>query len=198
MGTRSLTRWYEEAGKDGVAKEIVCMYRQFDGYPKWHGQALFEFLQPIVMVNGIGVGDTRVMANGAGCLAMQGIAYFKIEDSIGKVQLAKILSKTGVGGKRDTKVPVLSSGSFYLYPAGSTDCGQEYEYEVRPGAGPGDPIRVVVLRPAWVEHDWSKPTGKNGKHKVKKRHPVKVLFDGTVEEMGKWLADGAQSDNDEN
>jgi len=58
MGTRSLTYVY-----DGE-KPIVCMYRQFDGYPTGHGAELAEFLT---------VGEN----NGMGCLAAQMIAHFK-------------------------------------------------------------------------------------------------------------------------
>ena len=83
MGTRSLTRVYNEN-----SQALFNLYRQYDGYPSGHGSQLFEFLKGKV-------------ANGAGCLAAQLIAYFK----------------TGTGG-------------FYLEPIGARDCGQEYEYEI--------------------------------------------------------------------
>lgn len=50
MGTRSLTFVYDEDGE-----KIVNMYRQMDGYPSGHGLELAEFLEPITMVNGIGM-----------------------------------------------------------------------------------------------------------------------------------------------
>ena len=96
MGTRSLTIF-----NDGGEREIVVMYRQMDGYLEGHGVDLAEFLSPFIVVNGIGVGDNRVIANGMSCLAAQAIAHFK----------------TGVG-------------SIYLYPAGTRDAGEEYIYYV--------------------------------------------------------------------
>lgn len=74
MGTRSLTYVF-----DGE-EPIVCMYRQFDGYPSGHGKDLAEFLKPIEIVNGLRPGsDNKTIANGAGCLAAQMIAQFKNE-----------------------------------------------------------------------------------------------------------------------
>ena len=96
MGTRSLTFVYEDTQK------VLCMYRQFDGYPSGHGRELATFLNGFVdVVNGIRIGDTRKIANGMGCLAAQLVANFK----------------AGVGG-------------FYLYPTSTKDAGQEYEYHV--------------------------------------------------------------------
>ena len=70
MGTRSLTYVYDED-----ARPLICMYRQMDGYPEGHGQELFDFLDGVPMVNGIGE-NTRVF-NGAGCMAAQLVAHFK-------------------------------------------------------------------------------------------------------------------------
>jgi hypothetical protein len=96
MGTRSLTFVYDDTQK------IVCMYRQFDGYPSGHGRELATFLNGFVdVVNGIRIGDTRKIANGMGCLAAQLITNFKTE-----------------------------AGGFYLYPTSTKDAGQEYEYHV--------------------------------------------------------------------
>ena len=101
MGTRSLTFVYD---KDG--KKLINMYRQYDGYPSGHGKDLAEFLEPIVMTNGIGMTEA-VIANGPGCLAAQLVAHFK----------------DGPGG-------------IYLEPTTATSCGQDYEYHIRPhGAG---------------------------------------------------------------
>jgi hypothetical protein len=81
MGTRSLTIFRDEKGKD-----IVVMYRQMDGYPKGgHGQELAEFLKDFTMVNGISYNETRKIANGMGCLAAQVIAHFK--DGAGGIYL---------------------------------------------------------------------------------------------------------------
>jgi hypothetical protein len=70
MGTRSLTYVY-----DGDTP-IVCMYRQFDGYPTGHGAELAEFLSEGKIVNGLGSDNGKVF-NGMGCLAAQMIAHFK-------------------------------------------------------------------------------------------------------------------------
>jgi hypothetical protein len=74
MGTRSLTYVYSET----TNTPIVCMYRQFDGYPSGHGAELAEFLAPFKIVNGLSLNDTlKKSANGMGCLAAQMIAHFK-------------------------------------------------------------------------------------------------------------------------
>lgn len=108
MGTRSLTYVLDEDGT-----KIINMYRQYDGYPSGHGKDLAEFLEPIVMTNGIGVvGDGAKIANGPGCLAAQLVAHFK----------------DGPGG-------------IYLGPTTAVDCGQDYEYHVKP-KGEGAAIEV--------------------------------------------------------
>ena len=96
MGTRSLTYVYD------YGKPVVCMYRQFDGYPSGHGQELAEFLFDGKLVNGIPSGAKGKLFNGMGCLAAQMVAAFK----------------DGVGG-------------FYLYHTDlNQDSWQEYEYHV--------------------------------------------------------------------
>lgn len=97
MGTRSLT-FVKEDGK-----VIMCMYRQMDGYPSGHGKDLAEFLKDITMVNGIGMGQTKI-ANGAGCLAAQIVAHFK----------------DGPGG-------------IYLQAGDTVDSGQDYDYVIDVG-----------------------------------------------------------------
>jgi hypothetical protein len=96
MGTRSLTFVYDNLSP------VMCMYRQFDGYPSGHGRELATFLTGFdAIVNGIPVGDKRKLANGMGCLAAQLVGNFKVE----------------VGG-------------FYLYPTDTTDVGEEYVYHL--------------------------------------------------------------------
>ena len=96
MGTRSLTYVYENEAP------IICMYRQFDGYPSGHGIGLSKFLTQIEMGNGIsGSPELFSFANGMGCLAAQLVAHFK----------------NSVGG-------------FYIHSTESKDCGQEYEYHI--------------------------------------------------------------------
>lgn len=96
MGTRCLTKVYDHDGK-----ELLCLYRQFDGYPDGHGAELREFLSGMVVTNGLRE-DLGKTANGAKCLAAQIVAHFK-------------------------EAP----GGFYIYPAGSKDVGEEYVYHVR-------------------------------------------------------------------
>jgi hypothetical protein len=96
MGTRSLTYVY-----DGGSR-VVCMYRQFDGYPTGHGADLAKFLTSFdAVVNGMAFNETRKVANGMACLAAQLVANFKV-----------------------------AAGGFYLYPTNTEDAGQEYEYHV--------------------------------------------------------------------
>jgi hypothetical protein len=68
MGTRSLTYVYNENDPE---RPVVCMYRQFDGYPSCHGAELAEFLTPMK------TREEGRNANGMGCLAAQMVAYFK-------------------------------------------------------------------------------------------------------------------------
>ena len=98
MGTRSLTYVY---GGDRKSKPLVCMYRQFDGYPSGHGQELMDFLKPIKVVNGLGLDEKQKVANGMGCLAAQLIANFKTEP-----------------------------GQFYLQHVDWQSTGQDYEYHI--------------------------------------------------------------------
>lgn len=111
MGTRSLTFVYDEDGK-----KLINMYRQYDGYPSGHGKDLAEFLEPITMVNGIGISEARKIANGPGCLAAQMVAHFK-----------------------DTP------GHIYLEPTTAVDRGQDYEYHIATH-GEGAPLTITCQR----------------------------------------------------
>ena len=93
--------------QDNDGQEIAVLYRQLDGYPEGHGAELAKYLKPFHVVNGFGLGDKKgKAANGMSCLAAQLIAKFK----------------------RDI-------GGFYLHPAGTRDCGEEYIYTVYLKAG---------------------------------------------------------------
>lgn len=81
--------------------EICVLYRQYDGYPTGHGAELKSFLQKTRIVNGLSLRENKRVANGMDCLAAQLVAYFKKEP-----------------------------GGFYLHPAGTRDCGEEYIYTV--------------------------------------------------------------------
>lgn len=112
MGTRSLT-YIEESHQTAVADEennnevhetkqnILCMYRQYDGYLSGHGAELAEFLQDFNVVNGYNSGTPERSANGMGCLAAQLIAHFK--DGIGNI---------------------------YIHNPDDKDCGEEYTYTI--------------------------------------------------------------------
>jgi len=82
-------------------QEIAVIYSQWDGYPSGHGQDLYNFLKDIHLVNGLTMNEKRKVANGMECLAMQLIAHFK-----------------------------QSPGNYYLMPAGTRDCGEEYLYTI--------------------------------------------------------------------
>lgn len=87
MGTRSLTYVYD--GRDTKnTQALLCMYRQFDGYPSGAGQELADFAKGFTIVNGIGVDQEDKLgsiANGAGCFAAQLVAHFK--DTVGNFYL---------------------------------------------------------------------------------------------------------------
>ena len=102
MGTRSLTFVYDGSNSDdGTNEPIMCIYRQFDGYPSGHGHELAQFLNSKTIVNGYSE-QNSAEANGMGCLAAQLV-----------VQL-----KHGVGG-------------IYIYaPMTGRDYSQDYEYHV--------------------------------------------------------------------
>lgn len=103
MGTRSLTlvidKWKDNKGIEHE-DELVCMYRQMDGYVSGHGQDLVNFFKDTVVVNGFD-GTKREDFNGINCLAAALVAHFK----------------KGIGG-------------IYLYPIGSRDVDEEYIYRI--------------------------------------------------------------------
>ena len=105
MGTRSLTTfistWKDEKTNKVKSNKIVTMYRQYDGYPSGHGVQLAEFIAQGKMVNGIGMTEKQLVFNGMGCLAAQVVAHFKE-----------------------------GPGNIYLHRGGTTNCWEEYRYEV--------------------------------------------------------------------
>ena len=117
MGTRSLT-YVEESWETAIADEnknnkvykttqnILCMYRQYDGYLDGHGRELAEFLQGFNIVNGLSIDVPERTANGVHCLAAQLIAYFK----------------DGPGG-------------IYIYHSDANDCGEEFTYTIYENKG---------------------------------------------------------------
>lgn len=105
MGTRSTYRVINQykSDKGGTIKEKLCLvYLQFDGYPEGHPQDTAKWLASGKVVNGIGSDDSKLIFNGAGCLAAQLIARLK----------------SGPGGT-------------YIYPVGSRGrCWDQYSYDI--------------------------------------------------------------------
>jgi hypothetical protein len=102
MGTRALIRVFDEGGK----AEILCLYRQMDGYPHGpHGLGcqLRAIVDGKIITNGIRDYADKASANGMGCLAALIVAALK-GDQVGSV---------------------------YVYPPGTVDCGEGHVYHVR-------------------------------------------------------------------
>ena len=113
MGTRCITTVFDENDIP-----LVCLYRQFDGYPEGHGEELREFVAARPIINGIRDEKPGHAANTMRCLAAQIVARFKGESDL---------------------------GSFYLYPVDTAmeRCGAEYHYKVKFDAL-GKPAIVTV------------------------------------------------------
>ena len=147
MGTRSLTVF-----TDAHNKEIVVMYRQYDGYIEQHGKQLGEFLQQFdEVVNGL-VGDNRKQANGMACLAPQTIMHFK--------ERIKNYNR-----EFDPETGVLKSqlkeghheGGIYLFAAGSRDCGEQYIYYISEERGRIHLRACIAGRPEYTYDDETFP-----------------------------------------
>lgn len=117
MGTRSLTYVYDDNGDSA----LVCMYRQYDGYPSGHGKELADFLMPLTLVNGLGFNEERAVANGMGCLAAQMVAKFK--DGPGDIYL--------------------------MAPKEDIDSWQEYEYRIYPSKVVVNTTSGVIFEGSW-------------------------------------------------
>ena len=81
MGTRSTYRiieqWNNEETKKVENNEICLVYRQYDGYPSGHPFETAEWLAGGKVVNGLGLSNSELVFNGAGCLAAQLIHNYK-------------------------------------------------------------------------------------------------------------------------
>ena len=167
MGTRSLTRVFDQD-----EQELVCMYRQYDGYLSEHGKELAEFLGSGKVVNGINSsqGDGRVF-NGADDLAAQLVTWFKLngflhmlphETAMEVTRPARILEmKDSSATMKASEVFFLireaieatlenlrltkgvAAGGIYLMAPGTRGVGEDYTYEIFV-AEPGDSLRVRV------------------------------------------------------
>ena len=142
MGIRSLTTFIETYVDDKEKKhttKIVTMYKQMDGYPSGYGKELAGFLARGKMVSGISVGEKEIVFNGMGCLSAQVVAHFK----------------EGAGG-------------IYLHRGGTTDCGEEYRYEI---LFDGKRLTMKAIEVGWKTKD-------------------KVIFDGSPSEFEQWVEIG--------
>lgn len=100
MGTRSLTHV-----KDNNQETILTIYRQYDGYPSCMGQDIVNQLKDKILINGYSIPETHI--NGMESAAAMLISGIMMDN--------KYTKKTG---------------NFYIYPANSKDCGEEYTYTV--------------------------------------------------------------------
>jgi hypothetical protein len=120
MGTRSLTRV-----KNGE-KELICLYRQFDGYPSGHGKELKELLGDLKIVNGLGGNDPNV-ANGMPCLAVQLITKLKNKQVAHHEEMRDRFRDNDAMRGYDPAGDGMA-GNLYLHPPGTHDCWEEYDY----------------------------------------------------------------------
>jgi len=109
MGTRSLTLIKDEYKPQ---QNIICIYRQYDGYPTGHGLELAQFLNNYKVVNGLGMDMPKKTANGMGCLSAQLVGHLKTT------------------GCQEDGTPTFVQGNIYLYPPTTNDVGEEYIYEI--------------------------------------------------------------------
>lgn len=117
MGTRSITRVFESA------REIACIYCQWDGHIESLGVDIAQFINSRVFVNGI-PGDREKYFNGMGCFAAALVWHLK----------------KGEDNKAE-------AGNVYLTTYGDGDHGQEYEYIVRGETGLDDiSVEVIAYR----------------------------------------------------
>lgn len=146
MGTRSLTVFVGERGK-----EVVVMYRQYDGYIEYYGRKLHDYLATFdEVVNGI-KGDDYVKrtANGMGCLAAQTIMHMKSQ--IENRDYNNRVFNPDTGYMESALQEGNHCGGVYLYPAGTRDCGEEYIYIVKCSVKKG--IHLAAWKPGWKSID---------------------------------------------
>ena len=125
MGTRSLTVFIDEHNK----KEIVVMYRQYDGYIDCYGKRLCEYLQSFEkVVNGM-QGETTKIANGMSCLSAQVIMHMKNE--IKRYDYNNRVFNPETGETEPALLEGNHEGGIYLYPAGTRSVGEAYIYVVK-------------------------------------------------------------------
>lgn len=119
---------------DRTGYEIVVLYNQHGGNPSGYGYNLANYLKKFIITDGVEFVEGKHTANGMSCLAAQVISNFK----------------EGPGG-------------FYLYPARTRNCGEDYAYTIYKNS-----LHGVNIYCHDVDED-------------------KVLFDGPADQYENWL-----------
>lgn len=129
MGTRSLTI-LKDAGQEEHDGEIAVLYRQFDGHLDSHGAEILKCLGGKTVVNGYNADD---QINGAGCMAIQLIAWLRLENS----------QRFNMHTKEYDAQPLNAPSQFSLMPPGTRDCGEDYTYTLTcPARGDWTEVQV--------------------------------------------------------
>lgn len=97
--------------KPSDSTPLVTIYRQYDGYPEAMGKDIKAAIGAKQLTNGCT--DKSRQCNGMGCAAAMLIGALKNGEC----------------------------GNVYIYPTGSTDCGEEYTYRIYPA---GETFRLVI------------------------------------------------------
>lgn len=97
MGTRSNTVVRERWDAEHDFRPVVNIYRQMDGYPSVQGKAIAQYLTGLTVVNGIGLAETKRIANGAGDLAAQLVVVLKSDQPVGGIYLQPADAALGSG-----------------------------------------------------------------------------------------------------
>lgn len=118
MGTRSLTKIQDETGR-----VFTTLYRQFDGYPKGHGQTILDALGDAILVNGIPFRhpDRPRMVNGMGEAALRLLLFMKLAGQ-GSVNSQPTI--------KEQHAMLFEPGSVYIMHPDAHDCGEEWIYTI--------------------------------------------------------------------
>lgn len=151
MGTRSLVHIQDEG------KTLVTLYRQYDGYPTGIGADIIKALangKAKLTGGGYSGGDAAPqMFNGMGCLAAYLVGALKTPHDMGKGN---------------------AIGNVYVYPADTSDCGEEFTYTL--DGSRGDSIKLTV----------------------KASYSGDILYSGPLSKFDPKKAEESDSDDDEN
>ena len=121
MSTRSVTRVMDNG------TELVCIYRQCDGYPSGMGADLKRILKGYRIVNGISGND----GNCAKCKEpryMHRGRQAKTGEQSHRFVPCRVANGMGCMAASLVKALKDGVGNIYLYAAGVKDAGQRYEY----------------------------------------------------------------------